>query len=877
MSGDIFDTEVVLDGSENNHELFFSFNVTDRDTRIDQLTITVTGQDDPFKETIKEPFLKGEPVYQASCETGENGEGVCTGSLIPDYYNASFRQLMTVTVDDGLYASERQFTLLLDREPPVLNDTAKMVQLESPTVYEVLSFTIDSATSAATSSNCLGLDYCHLSQNGYVDEWSWTNAPAWLACSEQVADHGSKVLTCTGRPVLGAAGTTQMQVTGTQLTGSANEKSDLMILSIEVVEPDTVADAFNFTSKGDIALDTLTESNAVTISGLTGYASLSLDKGEYWRNSTGVWSSVNASDIENGESIKLRLQSSIDYSTATKATLILGGVTAEFTVNTLVDPNANDMTPDAFIFQPATDQDLSTLVESNSVTISGINEPSPVTVVNGEYKIGLVGAWTQQAGTITNGENLLVRHTSAGTYDTETLTQLTIGGVSAEFSSRTQQLLAPLFGIMFVTEPMINTTFEFTPTNTGGAVESWSINNKPSWANFDTTTGLLSGTVDSMDSFTIDITATNAAGSDTFTTTVAVRAEMPPYINGYATDCSIDDDICDYTFTDNASWRASVTQVSVGDAYGGAGTNLSSPADYEITEGQIRLHFTATNQMVKSGGDYGITIQASNYNDAVFNIMVAEGEVVISNATIQPPLAAGTVSTISLHAANRFEIPVDRFYPELTQVNIDLNLVEQYQYRQVTDDGYSNIWKTFGGWNELFTDVDGNLSFDVKLPGCIDINDGFDLIAGNTSWIYRNIDEACIDVDWAIRYQLWTTDNRNIVVDSQHHLYRVTVVDYQLYLTKYDRNGLEMWVKALTSTGRSWFEGIVIYNDQLFITGSTDGDIDGAGSGQILGAYDLFVQRLDLDGVLVWSRQFGTVDNDYTYGMTINNDLIDVL
>jgi len=884
MSGDIFDTEVKMDGSNDTDGKFlFSFNVSDRDTRIDQLEVTITGQDDPFDETIKEPNRKGNPVYYASCYLNDNDEGVCDATLSPDYYNGSFKQLMTVTVDDGLYTSEREFTLFFDREVPVLNDVTHTVQLESPIAYEELSFIVDSDTSPASSpldiDNCSYLSDCHLRQNGYVDEWSWTNNPAWLNCSEITARDGNQVLSCSGRPPLGFDGTTMMQITGSQLKGTAHEKSDSMMLTIEVVTPDTTADAFNFQSKGDIELDTMVVSNTVTISGLTGFASLSLDKGEYWRSSTGVWSSENAINIVNDESIKLRLTSSSEYSTATTATVIIGGITAEFTVNTEVDPNANDTTPDAFSFLAITDQDLSTLVQSNSIVISGINEPSPVTVINGEYKIGL-HEWTQQAGEITNGENILVRHTTADSHQSLTTTQLTIGGVSADFRATTGALTAPQLstGGSFIDEPMLNDFFEFTPVNSGGAIESWSITNKPDWATFDTDTGYFSGTVTSSDTFTIEMTATNAAGSDTFTTTVMVIQDTPPYINGYASDCSIDDDSCDYSFTDNANWRSSVTLVTIGEPYGGgATTTLSSPADYELTAGLLRLHLTANNNMVKSGGDYEINIQAGNYNDVNVSIHVNEGNVVITNVDIQPPLAAGTVSTFTLHAANRFDVPVDTLYPELTQVNIDDNLAEQYQFRQATDYGNSNIWRTFGGWNDLQVDANGDVTFDVKLPGCIDINDGFDLIAGNSSWIYRNSNEACIDVDWAVRYQFLSGDNRNIVVDSLHQMYRVNVDDYQLYLTKYDRNGIEKWVKPLTSDGRSWFEGIEIYNDQLYITGSTNGDIDGAGNGQIMGSYDLFVQRLDLEGELIWSRQFGTDEPDYTYGMSIKNDLINVL
>ncbi|MBL7003809.1 MAG: hypothetical protein ISR69_07285, partial [Gammaproteobacteria bacterium] len=390
--------------------------------------------------------------------------------------------------------------------------------------------------------------------------------------------------------------------------------------------------------------------------------------------------------------------------------------------------------------------------------------------------------------------------------------------------------------------------------------------------------GVLSGVVNSLDNFSIDITASNSSGSDTFTTTVSVIANTPPYINGYAVDCYIDEDTCDFTFTDNADWRASVTLVTMGAPYGfGAETTLSSPVDYELSEGQLRLHFNANNQMVKSGGDYEITLLSNSYSEVNISVHVIEGEVILSYVNIDPALAVGTTSTFSMHAANRFGVPVTALYPELTQLNNDPTLVERFQYRQASDYGDSNIWKTFGNWNELAVDGDGNLSFDVKLPGCIDINDGFDLLAGNLSWIYRNIDEACKDVDWAIRYQLYTGDNRNIVIDSQHQMYRVLVDDHQLYLVKYDRNGIEKWTKTLTSNGTNWFEGIEIYNDQLYITGSTNIDIDGAGDGLSLGSFDLFVQRLDLDGELVWSKQFGTSGTDYTYGMTINNDLIDIL
>ncbi len=55
ISGEIFDSEVKMDGSNDIPGMAFYFRVTDRDTRIDQLSVNVTAQDNPFNTEIKTP------------------------------------------------------------------------------------------------------------------------------------------------------------------------------------------------------------------------------------------------------------------------------------------------------------------------------------------------------------------------------------------------------------------------------------------------------------------------------------------------------------------------------------------------------------------------------------------------------------------------------------------------------------------------------------------------------------------------------------------------------------------------------------------------------------------------------------------------------
>ena len=46
-----------------------------------------------------------------------------------------------------------------------------------------------------------------------------------------------------------------------------------------------------------------------------------------------------------------------------------------------------DMTPDPFTFMAQAGVAVNTLVTSNSVTVTGINAPSPVSITGGQYSV----------------------------------------------------------------------------------------------------------------------------------------------------------------------------------------------------------------------------------------------------------------------------------------------------------------------------------------------------------------------------------------------------------------------------------------------------------------------------------------------------------
>lgn len=97
-----------------------------------------------------------------------------------------------------------------------------------------------------------------------------------------------------------------------------------------------------------------------------------------------------------------------------------------------------DITPDYLNFSQVTDAVLSTLYESNAVTISNINMPADIAIINGEYAVSTDdgaswSSWTTTAGTVSNGTQVKLRQTSSNTGGTTTSVELFVGTMSGQF------------------------------------------------------------------------------------------------------------------------------------------------------------------------------------------------------------------------------------------------------------------------------------------------------------------------------------------------------------------------------------------------------------------------------------------------------------
>jgi hypothetical protein len=97
-----------------------------------------------------------------------------------------------------------------------------------------------------------------------------------------------------------------------------------------------------------------------------------------------------------------------------------------------------DTEPNPFSFNSLTGVRPSATATSNAATITGLEVPAHISVIQGRYSIGCTDTFVDVPGTISNGATVCLRHQSSDLPSTARTTTLTIGGVAATFTTTTQ-------------------------------------------------------------------------------------------------------------------------------------------------------------------------------------------------------------------------------------------------------------------------------------------------------------------------------------------------------------------------------------------------------------------------------------------------------
>jgi uncharacterized delta-60 repeat protein len=198
-------------------------------------------------------------------------------------------------------------------------------------------------------------------------------------------------------------------------------------------DSDVFPDPFTVAPKSAPYGTVYVESDPITITGINSPTKLG---GDVSMGCTGVYS--NPGTITSGQTFCVRAAAPLTP---------LGTVTYQVQVGRRVVPwiitatnSPADVIPDTFSFPSRINVAVGTEVFSDAVVISGITGRAAVTISGGgssAYSLNCTGSLAGVPGTITNGETICIRHYSAPDNSASITSTLTIGGVTATFTSTT--------------------------------------------------------------------------------------------------------------------------------------------------------------------------------------------------------------------------------------------------------------------------------------------------------------------------------------------------------------------------------------------------------------------------------------------------------
>ena len=217
----------------------------------------------------------------------------------------------------------------------------------------------------------------------------------------------------------------------------------------------------NFAAQTGVPLSGVRLSNTITVSGVGNGAAVSIVGGDY-RIDAGTFTAV-AGTISDGQALTLRQTASAVCDTTTVATVTVGAATFAFNLRTV----PCDTAIDPFTFTNRANVPVNSAQVSDTVTITGVNGATPISVTGGDYSIGCTTTFTSVAATINNNQTVCVRRTAAAGFNTLTTATLQVGTYSALFQVLTTA------GPAFSVTPQIGSGSPSLGVRSDGLVFTW--------------------------------------------------------------------------------------------------------------------------------------------------------------------------------------------------------------------------------------------------------------------------------------------------------------------------------------------------------------------------------------------------------------------
>jgi hypothetical protein len=412
--------EVIVLPPDNEPDQFTFDSIVDAElsTSYDSNIITITGL-----EECQEAFATNGAAFSVNGGAfSTNTQTVCDGDtiqlrMISSATNATKKtSTLTVGVTSANWNITTKSTGNNVPNPFTFNDVedAPVLSYVESNVVTITGIT-GATTVTAPTNNVTGIFETRIN-----DGTGWG---AWTTAAKTIFNGQQLQLRIFTSDVLGELRTTAITV---------GDGAAVPWNVTNVAVADSNPDFFDFLDKINQQPSTLVDSEYVTITGINVPTNIVCDNVDadiivYDPISGNTTLYDNAATIVNNQQVKLRLTSSPDPGGEVNTNVTIGnGPTTNLTdIWRVFTTSSGDIIPDAFYFINKDNQPPNTYVTSNTVLISGITSPSPISITNGEFRID-GGNWVT-TGSIDNGETLQLRILTAPTLSTSKTLSITLG------------------------------------------------------------------------------------------------------------------------------------------------------------------------------------------------------------------------------------------------------------------------------------------------------------------------------------------------------------------------------------------------------------------------------------------------------------------
>jgi uncharacterized protein (UPF0548 family) len=114
-----------------------------------------------------------------------------------------------------------------------------------------------------------------------------------------------------------------------------------------------------------------------------------------------------------------------------------------------------------------------------------------------------------------------------------------------------------------------------------------------------------------------------------------------------------------------------------------------------------------------------------------------------------------------------------------------------------------------------------------------------------------------------------SSDNIFVAGHTLGSLYDTSAGDRDIFLTKRDKTGVEIWKEQWGTSENDFAHSVAVdSSDNIYVAGYTYGSLDGNTNA---GESDIYITKWNSDETKAWTKQWGTIENDYGYLVAVDN------